>query len=414
MGMGKEPPKTKKQLQSVLGSLNQLSTWMPQIKTQIPLMRKLSGGNNQFKESEQLKEEFELMKNQLKKTVTLSPLEVGRELHLHTDASNNGLGFTLSQPHRDVNNEDYNNYNIRRNLITLGSAGLSETQQRYSACEQECLAVLHAIQKVDHFVRGAPEIKVFTDNKNIRDYFNMGLADIRNQRILNFREKLLGYNLTFVHVKGTSHAMADRHSRFPEENNTCLDLEDRFVPSVCSKSLRTLQVNENPKDHHLKTIGKSDDDYSYMVSAIKEKINPREIKEESELKKIEGSFQSLSLYDTNEGEIIVRDGQEILIPKPYRGEMLKELHSSHLSDTSMLNLAKSKLYWPGLKEDLKRVYKTCDQCLTNSISKPKASHEVIPTSMQVLQPNELVHLDYCEVEGKDILIIKCKSTGHMS
>merc|ERR1711954_198595 len=294
--MGKEPPKTKKQLQSVLGSLNQLSTWMPQIETNILLMRKLSGGNNQFKESEQLTEEFELMKNQLKKTVTLSPLEVGRELHLHTDASNNGLGYILSQPHKEEKKENYKNYNIRRNLVTLGSAGLSDTQQRYSAGEQECLAVLHVIQKIDHYVRGAPEIKVFIDNKNLKDYVSMGLTEIRNDRILKFHEKLLGYNLKFVHVKGTTHALADRLSRFPEKNNTCLDLEDRFVPSVCSKSLRTLEVKENPKDQHLETIGrmgKSDEDYSYMVSAIKEKINPREIKEESELKKIEGSLQSL-------------------------------------------------------------------------------------------------------------------------
>merc|ERR1712081_150239 len=122
--MGKEPPKTKKQLQSVLGSLNQLATWMPQIKSHIPLMRKLSGGNNQFKESEQLNQEFELMKNQLKKTVTLSPLKIGRELNLHTDASNNGLGFILSQPHKDEKKKDYENYNITRNIVTLGSAGL--------------------------------------------------------------------------------------------------------------------------------------------------------------------------------------------------------------------------------------------------------------------------------------------------
>ena len=111
----------------------------------------------------------------------------------------------------------------------------------------------------------------------------MGLTEIRNDRILKFREKLLGYNLKFVHVKGTTHAIADRLSRFPEKNNTCLDLEDRFVPSVCSKSLRTLEVDENPKDHHLEEIGrigKSDEDYSYMVNARKEKINPREIKEE--------------------------------------------------------------------------------------------------------------------------------------
>merc|ERR1711954_164669 len=197
--MGKKASKTKKQLQRVLGSLNQLSTWLPQIKCHIPLMRKMSGGNNQFKESEQLTEEFELMKNQLKKTVILSPLEIGRELHLHTDASNNGLCFILSQPHKDEKKENYENYNIKRNIVTLGSAGLSGTQQRYSAGEQECLAVLHAIQKVDHYVRGAPVVKVFTDNKNLKDYFSMGLTDIRNQGILNFQEKLLGYNLKFVH-----------------------------------------------------------------------------------------------------------------------------------------------------------------------------------------------------------------------
>ena len=208
--MGKEAPKTKKQLQSILGSLNQLSTWLPQIKIHIPLMRKMSGGNNVFKESDQLTEEFQLMKRHLSKTVILSPLEVGRELHLHTDASNNGLGFILSQPHKDEKKNDYENYNIKRNIVTLGSAGLSDTQQRYSAGEQECLAVLHAIQKVDHYVRGAPEVKVFTDNKNLKDYFSMGLSEIRNERILKFHEKLLGYNLKFIHVKGSTHAIADR------------------------------------------------------------------------------------------------------------------------------------------------------------------------------------------------------------
>ena len=200
----------------------------------------MSGGNNPFKESDQLTDEFHLMKKQLSKTVILSPLEVGRELHLHMDASNNRLGFILSQPHKDEKKKDYENYNIKRNIVTLGSAGLSDTQQRYSSGEQECLAVLHAIQKVDHYVRGAPEVKVFTDNKNLKDYFSMGLSEIRNERILKFREKLLGYNLKFVHVKGSTHALADRLSRFPEKTNTCLDHEDRFVPPVCSKSLRTL------------------------------------------------------------------------------------------------------------------------------------------------------------------------------
>merc|ERR1711954_407191 len=113
----------------------------------------------------------------------------------------------------------------------------------------------------------------------------MGLSEIRNERILKLREKLLGYKLKFVHIKGSTHALADRLSRYPEKTNTCLDLEDKFVPSVCSKSLRTLEVDENPKDHHLEKIGrigKSDKDYSYMAKAIKEKnrnkVNKRGIR----------------------------------------------------------------------------------------------------------------------------------------
>ena len=65
-------------------------------------MRKLCGANNHFETSPQLEEEFATMKKHLKKTVVLSPLEVGKEIHLHTDASTNGLGYILSQPHTDT------------------------------------------------------------------------------------------------------------------------------------------------------------------------------------------------------------------------------------------------------------------------------------------------------------------------
>ena len=132
----------------------------------------------------------------MKKTIVLSPLEVGREIHLHTDASSQGLGFILSQPHKDEEKRSTDHYRMRRNIITLGSAGLTSTQERYSTGEQECLAVLHAIQKTDYDIRGAQKIVVFSENKNLCDYFKMGLHDIKNECILKFREKLLGYPLS--------------------------------------------------------------------------------------------------------------------------------------------------------------------------------------------------------------------------
>ena len=88
-------------------------------------------------------------------TVVLSPLEVGREIHIHTDASSQGLGFILSQPHKDEEKGNTDHYRMKRDIITFGSAGLTSTQERYSSGEHECLAVLHAIQKTDFYVRGA-------------------------------------------------------------------------------------------------------------------------------------------------------------------------------------------------------------------------------------------------------------------
>ena len=214
---------------------------------------------------------------------------------------------------------------MKQNIITLGSAGLTSTQECYSSGEQECLAVLHAIQKTDFYVRGARKIVVYSDNKNTCDYFKMSLHDIKNERILKFREKLLGYPLELVHVKGATHTLADRLSRYPNKKNTYTDLHDRFTPSIASRYLRTKESGESPTDPHINEIAKiakKDDDYMYMVRCIKEKRSIKSIKDDSELKKIQGQYNNLSLYKTDEGEIIIRDSQDIFIPKNYRNHPL--------------------------------------------------------------------------------------------
>ena len=178
--LGQEPRKSKKYLQSILGSLNQLSQWVPSMKVKIPLMRKLCGNNNHFQSSPQLKNEFRTMKEYIKKTVVLSPLDMEKVLHLHTDASNNRLGYILSQPHSESEEDSRDHYRPRRSIITLGSAGFSDAQERYITGEQEALAVLHAVQKCDFFLRGAKKIVVHSDKKNLVDYFKMPLYEIKN------------------------------------------------------------------------------------------------------------------------------------------------------------------------------------------------------------------------------------------
>ena len=115
------------------------------------------------------------------------------------------------------------------------------------------------------------------------------------------------------------------------------------------------------------------------------KQNPnKSINECSKLKQIQGQYNNLSLYNTDEGDIIIRDAQDILIPKEYRHGIINDLHSTHLADTSMINLAKGKCYWPTVKEDLRNTYKSCEVCLENAISKPAPHHKVIPSSFELL------------------------------
>ena len=77
----------------------------------------------------------------------------------------------------------------------------------------------------------------------------------------------------------------------------------------------------------------------------------------------------------------------------------------------MINLAKGKCYWPSMKEELKNTYKSCEVCLENAISKPDPHYEVIPSSLELLQPNEVIHLHYMEIGKINRFVLKCKASG---
>ena len=119
------------------------------------------------------------------------------------------------------------------------------------------------------------------------------------------------------------------------------------------------------------------------------------------------------MYETEAGEIILRNVNEIFIPKNYREEMKKLLHSTHLSDNGMNLLARSKFFWPHMRADLKEVYKSCEECLINSQSKPQPAYEVTPSPLELLSPNETIYCDYLTLLNKDILVLRDKMSGYI-
>ena len=116
----------------------------------------------------------------IKKNVPLTLFDLKKPIHLHTDSSMSGMGYVLSQLRNKEATVNKDHYRTKRNIITLGSCGLSQTQALYSTIEQEMLAIKWAIEKTDFYVRSSKDILVFCDNRNISDIFKMDLSDMKN------------------------------------------------------------------------------------------------------------------------------------------------------------------------------------------------------------------------------------------
>ena len=57
-------------------------------------------------------------------------------------------------------------------------------------------------------------------------------------------------------------------------------------------------------------------------------------------------------------------------------EITRVLHLSHSGDIAMVTQARNKIFWPGMKRDLKKIYDECPTCQENKPSKASEHNEI--------------------------------------
>ena len=61
----------------------------------------------------------------------------------------------------------------------------------------------------------------------------------------------------------------------------------------------------------------------------------------------------------------------------------------------MLTQAKRKIFWPGMKVDLHKIYKECTSCQENKVSKANEHNEIAQTNIfENFLPGQQVELDF--------------------
>ena len=126
---------------------------------------------------------------------------------------------------------------------------------------------------------------------------------------------------------------------------------------------------------------------------------------------MEGEFKFLGIINLEGGELIVRNNTEVVIQKKFREEILTKLHAGHRAEAAMLQQSKGRFWWPGMREAIRNKYKSCEPCLLHAPSKPDPSYNDLPDDLTLIAPNEVISLDFVDILKRDVLVVKCHSSG---
>ncbi|GFO05437.1 Pol polyprotein [Plakobranchus ocellatus] len=142
-------PKDKTGVQRILGMLNFLSPFIPNMSTLTGPLRLLLKKEVQF----QWNHEQERALQQVKKTLSADPVlklyDSKSNVKIQCDASSTGLGACLLQEGRPV---------------TYASRALTECETRYAQIEREMLAIVFAAERFSNYIYGR-EVEVQSDHR---------------------------------------------------------------------------------------------------------------------------------------------------------------------------------------------------------------------------------------------------------
>ena len=318
-------PRNIKQLRRFLGMSSWYRKFIPQFATLSQPLTSLLKKGRRWEWGEIEDRAFEHIREHLVRAPTLACPNFELPFMLQTDASSVGLGAVLTQ-----------NIEGTERVIAFASRVLSDPEKKYTVTEQECLAVVWAIQKFRPYLEGY-KFTVVTDHSSLR-----WLHNLKNPtgRLARWALELLEYDYVVEHRKGALHHVPDALSRMFEGENEivvnavmdiveCEDTRDEWYRK------RFKEVVTDPKRYgHWKVVDKQ----LYFLRA-------RPV--------ISDIVEDL-------------DRWKLVLPHESRIEALRESHDApqagHLGVEKTYQRLAVSYFWPNMFRDVTKYIRACDIC----------------------------------------------------
>ena len=362
---------------------------------------------------------FQQLKSILTSDLLLGLPDENLPFKLQTDASTDGIGAVLLQM---TSNGD-------RPLAYM-SKKLTTTQKKWPTIEQECYAIVEAIDKWDKYLRGH-EFVLETDHAPLVSLPN---KEQLNKRCERWRLKLAEYRFKVKHIQGKKNNMADYLSRSPvdaaeDEHDTRKNYESKSTQTELSTSVVEKSTNQwkittaitraqakRPQLQENTTATTTTTASAELIPTGKEAIgspkrtelpdkNPNTIvpfdlehlkqqqENDSDVQRITNNIRKHKNYVIEDG-ILMRKQQSPLQPAPFvpkgrmRMDIMKIYHDtpangSHFGRDRTTKKIQERYFWPGMNSDIDNHVRSCLPCAQNNHRRQKPAGKLKP-----IQPPE--------------------------
>lgn len=323
-------PKNVKEVQRLLGLAGWYRRFIQDFSIITAPISELIKKEVKFEWTKEREEAFRKLTKALISAPVLATPDYSLEFEIQCDACQIGCGAVLIQ-----------RQNGQEKVIAYMSQKFTATQRKYHVTEQECLAVILAIEKFRPYVEGT-HFRVITDHHSL-----LWLKNLRDPtgRLARWALRLQGYNFTLLHRKGKHHVVPDALSRAI----STIDIEEKSSDSWYNKLLSL--ANDKPQEN---------DNLSIRNGLVYIKLSMKE--------------------ECDDPNCLWR----LCVPKEKRLDVLKANHDSenamHFGRFKTTEKIREAYYWPKMNSDIAEYVKNCEVCKKikpiNHITTPPAGKSV--------------------------------------
>lgn len=400
------PPNRVRDIRSFLGLCNYYRRFILNYAKIAKPLQDLVRKDVKFQWNDDAKKAFEELKIKLTTApvLALPDLNSDQPLRLTTDASSLATGFILTQKlYDDVTGK------LQEKVICYGGRSLTDVQSKYSITELELFACLHAITKLDCYLRGRKFVLI-TDHAALKWLFKKDLNNVK-PRLARWIVALQMYNFDVEHIAGKNIPHVDFLSRIdhrnPEEEITFKN--EPYLNAVqektFSKDIRDRMTGDNTR-HITMTDIKSEQKHCFSFKNMYNYLKYNTLPTQRQ--------QALRIIDQHQDYIIINntlyhiwrskhskmdDKQQLCIPPAYRTAIISAYHDEptfgHFGHMKTLTKIQHRYFWEGMSADTLRYIQGCVTCAEANIGNTgKAPLKSLPIPEQ---PFQVVHVDILSI-----------------